>query len=228
MALAESNHVHEAEAAMHKAHQLMVKYNMDEIDLSRKKEFTSVFLGKPALHHTRDHYQLSQLLMDFYFVQGIWVSTYVVEKNKPGRVLEITGTPVNIKIASHAYHQIVNYMEIQWRQYNQSKKLNRHRKTDFKAGIIQGFRSKLSSRTEDSNAGTAAREIICRSDPGLTEHMAYKYPRTSRIKRNTSNQDRGIFKDGMGAGKKLVISKGIRDIRNTSDKKKKRGLISAG
>ena len=93
MALAESRNRHEAQAAMQKAHDLIKKYNLDLLHMRRKRRFISIFIGKPALRHFREEYHMAQLIQDYYFVEGVWVSAYVIEKGKMGRVLEISGTP---------------------------------------------------------------------------------------------------------------------------------------
>ena len=103
MALAQSQNQHEAEAAMAKAHQLIGKYNVDLLTHEENRDFVSVFVGKPALRHFREEYALARLLTDFYFVFGIWMPAYVVDKGKMGSVLEISGTVQNTKIAHYVY-----------------------------------------------------------------------------------------------------------------------------
>ena len=113
MSLAESKNRHEAEAAMAKAHDLMKKYNLQVLEQRRPREFVSVFVGRPALRHFRESYYIANLLQDFYFVQGLWVSAYVLEKGKMGRVLEISGTRRNIKIATYVYVFFIGKTEIE-------------------------------------------------------------------------------------------------------------------
>ena len=103
MSLAKSTNRHEAEAAMTKAHDLMRKYNIDLLNKSSHRNFVSMFIGSPALRHHREEYHLANLLQKYYFVQGLWVSSYVLAKEKMGRVFEISGVPENVKIASYVY-----------------------------------------------------------------------------------------------------------------------------
>ena len=229
MALAQSQNQHEAELAMAKAHEFIAKYNLDLLAHNKDRDFVSVFVGKSALRHFREDYHLARLLQDFYFVYGLWVSTYVLEKDKMGRVLEVSGTVQNTKIACYIHAFVQHYIDSQWRKYNEAKGLNRYRKTDFAVGIIEGFRSKLKSQSEGKNparhrepsgekgwkvAGTRA--LIKLEDPLLLKYAAYRYPRTTSFKRRVSSQDDVIFRDGMKFGKKLVISKGITDKATSS------------
>ena len=181
MALAESGNRHEAELAMAKAHELITKYNLDlfaeEIE---RRDFTSLFVGKPALRHSREDYRLAHLLQDFYFVHGIWVSAYVVEKEKMGRVLEISGTLQNLKIASYVHDFVCRFIRTQWIEYNKGKRLNSYRKSDFAVGVIQGFRSKL----EQSQKQMESRNefaLVKMEDPLLAGYVAYRYPRISHF-----------------------------------------------
>ena len=75
MALAASSNHHEADSAMAKAYDLIAKYNLDLLSQDADRNFASVFVGQPALRHPPEDYSLPHLLQDFYFVQGIWVST---------------------------------------------------------------------------------------------------------------------------------------------------------
>jgi len=220
MALAQSKNQHEAEAAMAKAHELIAKYNVDLLAHEEDRYFVSVFVGKPALRHFREEYALACLLTDFYFVFGIWMPAYVVDKGKMGSVLEISGTIQNIKIAHYVYDFVRQSINSQWDEYNKDNGLNRYRKTDFAMGIIQGFGSKLKSQSEKKRkvkdtcplmprSGRREHALIKIEDPLLKKYVGYKYPRTLNVSGKALSHDHNVVKDGVSVGKKLVISKGI-------------------
>ena len=219
MALAQSRNQHEAEAAMAKAHEFIAKYNLDLLTRHEQHNFVSVFVGSPALRHFREDYHLSTLIQDFYFVYGIWVPAYVMEKSKMGRVLEVSGTLQNIKIASYVYDFVKHFIDSQWHTYNQEKGLNRYRKTDFALGVIKGFRSKLQLQTKKQNKqqnnikGKLALIII--RDPLLQRYIDYKYPHTSKVRSNVLREDKHVLQDGICVGKKLIIHKGITEKRTS-------------
>ncbi len=206
-ALAESSNRNEAESAMRKAHELSAKYNIDILARNTERNFTSVFAGTPGLRHPREEYFLAQLLRDFYFVWTIWVPAYVIEKQKMGRVLELSGTPDNISIASYVYDFIRRHIDNRWIEYNSLNLLNRYRKTDFASGIIRGFASKLKSDLKIKSLPGSA--LIKVGDPLLKEYAQYRYPRTVSIPRKGSSCCATILQDGINIGKELVISKGI-------------------
>ncbi|MGD8880671.1 MAG: DUF2786 domain-containing protein [Desulfobacterales bacterium] len=209
LALAESKNRFEADAAMTKAHELIARHN---IELNRHediRQFFSIFIGSPALRHPREDYHLANLLQDYYFVSGIWVSAYVIQKGKMGRVLEISGTVQNIKIAEYVHDFIVQFIDAQWRKYNRKKRLNRFRKTDFAVGIIEGFRDKLESGVVKMKAKKDSFALIQKGDPQLAKYFRFKYPHTASVKKTATRQDARVIRDGKKLGKKLVIARGI-------------------
>lgn len=210
MALAESPNQHEAEIAMARAHELIEKFNLEQFSSEKPRRFTSIYLGSPALRHFREEYLLALLLQDFYFVRGIWVPAFAMKKGKMGRVLEISGSLQNVKIAAYVHDFVRNFIELKWTDYNKHKGLNRYRKSDFAAGILEGFRSKLENMGTEKNAPQNGKGALIKTgDPLLTHYFAYRYPRTSTIQSRTSSQDRKVMRDGHEEGKSLVIHKGV-------------------
>jgi len=217
MALAESQNRHEAEAAMAKAHELIAKYNLDL--MKKDRDFFSVFIGRPALRHRREDYALANLLEEFYFVHGIWMPAYVLEKGKMGNVLEISGTEQNVRLAAYVHDFVRHFIDAQWGAYNRQRRLNRHRKTDFALGIIEGFRSKLESKHAKPKGKKESRDLIWKDDPLFTEYIAYRYPRIARSGGRPSRHDASILTAGKEIGKKLVVYQGI------TERSRGRGLM---
>jgi hypothetical protein len=210
LALATSRNRYEAEAAMKKAHDLICKFNIDLQRDDTRRSFVSLFLDRPALRHFREVYHLAGLLQECYFVQGIWVSAWVVEKEKMGRVLEISGTCANVQMASYVHDFVNRFIEAEWRRYNPSGALNRYRKTDFAVGVVEGFREKLAA-DQAGPTRTESRALVPLTDPLLTRYVRQRYPRIRSFQRTEGRQDPGIIEDGRRRGRELVIAKGVED-----------------
>ncbi len=213
MALAESANRYEAEAAMAKAHELIARYNIDLLTHAQPRKFISVFAGQPALRHLRHDYHLANLLQTFYFVQGLWVSAFVLAKNKMGRVLEISGTPANVDIALYVYDYVRQFIGTQWSVYNSDKQLNHYRRTDYAVGIIEGFYDKLNTAQHIRLAHDKKFALVEAEDPLLAQYMSYHYPYTRSFRRDGCTQDDRVLADGMLVGRKLVIAKGVTETR---------------
>lgn len=207
MALAESSNPNEAHAAMRKAYELIARHNVALIDQGVDQEYTSIFLGIPRLRHFREAYHLAHLLQEYYFVQGMWIQAWVVDKDRMGRVLEISGSRKNVQIAEYIHDAVCRYIDTAWTDYQRGKGLNRYRKTDFAVGIIEGFATTLKQAT-----ATHEREAqlpVRIEDPALTRYVAGRYPHVRSFSRKSSGYDTQVLSDGTRRGKKLVIAKGI-------------------
>ncbi|BBO72812.1 hypothetical protein DSCW_02290 [Desulfosarcina widdelii] len=207
MALAESANPNEAHAAMSKAHELISRHNVDLIDRGVKQHYVSIFLGTPRLRHFRENYHLAHLLQDFYFVQCMWVEAWALEKARMGRVLEISGSDKNVRIAEYVYQAVRRYIDTTWAEYRRGKGLNRYRKTDFAVGVIEGFRSTLEKVSESS---TETSRLPARlDDSALQRYVAHRYPHVRSFSRQGPGHDARVLADGNEKGRKLVIAKGI-------------------
>jgi hypothetical protein len=218
LSLAQSRNVHEAEAAMRKAHELMARHHIVTLETDPARSFASIFLGKPALRHFKEAYFLANLLQDFYFVQGIWVPAFVVAKGRMGRVLEISGTPVNVSQARYVFDFVKGYIERGWQALVVAQRLTRYQKSDFAVGIIEGFRHKLAQR-QLPDRRPAQKALIRQPDPRLSAYLHQRYPRTSQIQRGGRRQDADLFHRGFEAGKKMVLHRGITQRAPASNRK---------
>jgi hypothetical protein len=209
LALAKSQNAHEADAAMLKAHELIAKYHVDLLRLEIKRSYVSRLVSTPELRHTREKYQLAALLQAFYFVQGIWVPVFVIEKGKMGRALEISGTARDVDLAAYVYDFVLGFIDSQWQIYSRGGSHRRQRKIDFAVGVVAGFHDKLNSQKKHLIQTASSYALIEREDPCLKNFMAYKHPRTARFHHKPMMPDREILRDGIEIGRKLVVFRGI-------------------
>jgi hypothetical protein len=215
LALAESRNPHEANAAMAKAHALIVRYNIDWLEHRNQRRFVSVFLGSPALRHPREDYLLANFLQEFYFVYGLWIPAYVLDRGKMGRVLEISGTSENASLAAYAFDVIKRYMDCQWRQYNRTNRLKQHRRSDFAAGIIEGFATKLRRQMDLTLKDSNRCALVKTTDPQLACYVAEKYPRVRTFHKKIADPADRVFHDGIQAGRNLILSKAVTHEKST-------------
>ncbi|WP_155308909.1 DUF2786 domain-containing protein [Desulfosarcina ovata] len=209
MALAESSNANEATAAMRKAYELIARHNLELIQKGAAQTYVSIFIGTPCLRHFREAYHLALLLQDFYFVQGVWIQAWVLDKGKMGRVLEISGTRKNVQIAEYVHGAVSRYIDSAWTDYRRQKGLNRYRKTDFAVGIIEGFKSTLHMAAQCIRTNLPSDLPVATADPALKGYVDRRYRRVRAFSRQGPGHDPRVFADGTETGKKLVIAKGI-------------------
>jgi hypothetical protein len=209
MALAESSNPNEAHAAMRKAYELISRHNVDLISQALDQEYHSIFLGIPRLRHFQEAYRLAHLLQDFYFVQGMWIQAWVLEKDRMGRVLEISGTRKNVQIAEYVHDAICRYIDAAWRDYRRGKGLNRYRKTDFAVGIIDGFTTTLRSASTTGSRCSGTHLPVRIEDHALAHYVGQRYPHVRSYSKKGPGHNAQVLADGTERGKKLTIAKGI-------------------
>jgi hypothetical protein len=192
---------------MRKAYYLIAQYNVDRITRGEEGEYYSIFLGTPRLRHFREAYHLAHLLQDFYFVQGMWVQAWALEKGKMGRVLEISGIRRNVLIAEYIHDSVCRYIDTAWTDYCRGKGLNRYRKSDFALGVIEGFKATLQQTCTSGETGSRLPVQI--EDQALTSYLARRYPHVRSFSRKSPGLDERVLADGTARGRKLVIAKGI-------------------
>ncbi len=209
MALAESSNPNEAQAAMRKAHELIYRHNVNLIARGADRDYQSIFVGKPRLRHFRESYHLAHLLQDYYFVQGMWIQAWVLEKGRMGRVLEISGTRKNVRIADYIHAAICRYIDKAWADYRANKGLNRYRKTDFAIGIIEGFKATLQQASTTGSQGADTHLPARIEDHALTRYLADRYPHVRSFSRRGPAHDARVLADGTESGRRLIIARGI-------------------
>ncbi|MBF0501875.1 MAG: DUF2786 domain-containing protein [Candidatus Riflebacteria bacterium] len=212
LALAQSPSEHEAREAMRKAHALMRSFNLDCLERRTRRDFFSMFLGKPAIRHYPEAAWLGCLLREYYFVETIWVTTYVLEKGRMGRVLEISGTSENLAMAEYVYSFVNHFIEQAWGEYRCLRKVSgRRRQTDFAVGVIKGFRESLAKEEREKLPVGQSSALVLSRDSDLRSYFRFRHPRIRSNSGSSRQIDRETVEAGQEIGRKLKIHRGIKE-----------------
>lgn len=205
LSLAGSSNQHEAQSAMAKAQEILLKHNLSlkEIDIERK--FINRQIGSVGNRNPLKT-MVGSIINAFFFVEALWVFGYDQHKNKRGHILEIYGTSENIEMAEYVHDYLHNISEVLWHDYKLKKKEkgNRHRRT-FIYGLLNGFFKKLEAGFTDNESNS----LIWTGDPELKKYYRRRNP---KIQKRPSYYTRGCqktYNSGINRGKDLVIHKGI-------------------
>jgi hypothetical protein len=211
LALAQSSNAHEAEAAMAKAHDQIVRYNLDGLMANTARTYCSVMVGEPALRHAEHDYALAHLLQDFYFVEMIWISAFSMSKGKMGRVLELSGTPENVEMAGYVHDFLRRVIADRWEDYCRGHRLPHSQSQDFASGLVKGFREKLESQRRGwEQGGAETRALVRVQDPQLRAYFRRRYPRIRHTRGWGRQMDMAAHRAGHKAGRSVILSQPLR------------------
>lgn len=207
LALASSRNRHEAELALLRAREYARRHHVEE--QHGCDEFLSAFAGRPALRHGREEYQLAALVTRAWEVYGIWVPAWVVERERMGTVLELSGTASQVKLAGYVHEFVRRHIATEWERYNRGRRLGARRRTDFGCGVLEGFRGTLERGASGQGPRAGGAVVRTGQDPLFAGYLATRYPRRSTIRRGGGRVDPAVHRDGVRAGERLVIREGV-------------------
>ena len=220
LALSKSPNENEAKLALTKARELMAKHGMDYMErpeaAKSSTKFVSITVGRPFEHLTLEYYYLADILKDFYNVTVIWITVPLAfNPLKWGHSLEVSGTPLDVRIASYTYDYLVNYVEMAWA--NQPENVRRRggarRRRDFAVGVFSAFHEVLAAQ----NRRPEMEALVKVEHPDLDAYYAERHPRVRHVRSSVTKVDRRARTAGEELGRNLRIPKGIEN--NGNDRK---------
>lgn len=204
LALAGSANQHEAEIAMRRAHELMLRHNIEISQARAAAEFVVDHLGRPDKRGNRVESAVVGLLIEFFFVKAIRMPVYLPALGKTGAVYEITGTRTNVDMAGHVYAFLLATAARLWQANRADARVRSGRsRLSYQLGVIQGFRDKLvKERAELRGTG-----LVWRGDARLDEHYRKRNPRIHH-RRDRVRVD-GAHQAGREAGRTIVLHRPV-------------------
>jgi hypothetical protein len=207
LALAASPNVHEAESAMQQARRLMLKHNIEATAAAAGEGFAFRHVGAPRGRVDAHEQVLAGILAQHFFVEVIWIPSYLPHEGRRGRVLELCGTPSNLDVAGYVHGFLLETAERLWREHRRRHAIpgDRERRR-FLLGVMIGFEEKLAA----SAAETQREGLIWRGDPALEEYLRRRYPRR-RGGGSLGFQRTAAYEQGRQAGQGIVLQRPLRD-----------------
>lgn len=208
LALAASSNQHEAEIAMRRAHELMLRHNIEHVAYDSGYEVRH--LGDPQKRTNRVETEVMLLLGDFFFVKVIRVPVYVAHAGRSGNVFEIAGTRANIEMAEHVYHFMLDTAERLWLANKHDARVRNGRdRLAYQAGVVRGFRDKLGAERKELR-GTG---LVWLGDTKLDHFYRARHPRITT--RRSYVRMGGAHAAGREAGRTVVLHKPVASTGST-------------
>jgi len=205
LALAGSSNEHEAELAMNKAHELMLRHNLEASQARVASGYEVAHVGDPEKRGTRVESDIVGLLIEFFFVKAIRVPVYLPRAGTRGLVYELLGTPANLEMACHVYAFLMSTVERLWSENKSDARVRSGRdRLAYQAGVVFGFRAKLVLERTLLQQGEG---LVWVGDRNLDRFYRKRHPHVTT--RRTRTRMTGAYTAGREAGGKIVLHKPV-------------------
>lgn len=215
LALAGSSNEHEASLAMKRAHDLMLRYNLDHPNQQNFKE-TIIRLGKTNISALTT--SVSSLLVSHYRVQVVQSSEYDASTNRELRTLHILGEAHFVDMAEYVFRYMMRTIDQLWQDYKKQNAASTMLKISFQLGVVNGFSKKMQEAASERKATWSKDDyaLVVTEAPGLQDFVGQRFP---RLRRTTSGGRRihdDVYNHGQSQGRSITVHKGVNDRRESS------------
>ncbi len=204
LALADSDNPHEAEAATLKANQLLLKYNLQNLDYDEDDVETCVKLVFRTKKLNATMNALYDILQYFY-VQPVF------NRTREGVGLDVVGTRINVEMADYITKFLASEFEILWNKARkQDPRLKGLKmKNNYILGVATGFTQKLKAeRNLLKNDKSSSRELMIMEE-NLSQQVRMAFPRLSRQAGSSASFDAHARAKGQRDGGNISIRPGV-------------------
>ncbi|MDR2405471.1 MAG: DUF2786 domain-containing protein [Deltaproteobacteria bacterium] len=213
LALSNSNEAHEAAAALAAAERLLLKYNLElpeDNDPSSQFQRWRLYIGKRV---ENKHSYIAHILKDSFFVECLTISDYDPHTQTYVKYLEIMGKPVNLSMAEHVYHFLLERCETLWLAFKPKARAMGEKgigaRQSFIINMLRSFMEKLEKeRTAaqgDKDISQLRTDLILASNQALRSYMKESYPHTRKVNHTHSSFSPNSAQAGRAEGAKLTI-----------------------
>ena len=219
LALAGSPNRHEAEIAMNRAHELMLRHNIDAANANAERRYEVRHVGDPEKRATSVEVEVAGLLAQYFFVEVIRVPVYLPRLGKRGALYELVGTRANVEMASHVYAFLLATCDRLWRENRNDARVKSGRdRLSYQRGVVRGFSEKLrDERHQLRGAG-----LIWVGDSQLGDFFRARHPRIVRRSHRVRLSD-GAHAAGREAGRGVVLHRPVEQSRSSGSPRLLRG-----
>jgi hypothetical protein len=216
LALAGSDNQHEAEMAMRRAHELMLRHNIEQAQAQQTYEVRH--LGVPSLRTNAVEADIVGLLTEFFFVEVIRVPIYQPLAGKHAAVYEVMGTRANVEMAEHVFQVLLATADRLWQENRRDTRVRSGRdRLAYQSGVINGFREKLLAERKQLE-GTG---LVWVGDGALDDFFRARYPRIRTVKRSVRLTR--AHAAGREAGRNVVLHKPVSETTRSANPRLLRG-----
>lgn len=204
-ALAGSSEIHEAEAAMNKAQQLILSYNL-ELPKAERTPFCyrQIVVANKKVPSWIKH--LCAIIQEHFFVQSIIIPFYQAMEDQEVRAVELIGRRENVEIAEHAFIFLQTQIPKLWLEYKRTYRVPAGDRNSYYLGVLKGFAEKL-KKCQCEAIKTEEMALALQPESALLNFYRQRYPRISTTRGSGPRLKKDSYDSGKAAGGKLTIHK---------------------
>lgn len=168
LALAKSSNSHEAESAMLKSRELLLKHNMEE---SAFAEEGDRFILKRILKQTKEDAKMRAIaqILETFFV------SIVYNRSTDATYLEILGEEAHVEVAEYIAIFLTSELERLWMEAKKKARLQGLReKNSFFMGIAMGYLKKVHSLKREADPAETKALLVIEKQLIFAREMAYQ------------------------------------------------------
>lgn len=198
--LAQSSNTHEAELATVKANALLLRYNLDHVNLKNQDE--PIYLERVLVQKRKD-----AKISAIYDMLRHFIVKPVISFGKNTCCLEVSGPLTNVKLAIYVAGFLDKEFEHLWDKAKTEHGLQGLRaKNSFFLGLAKGFDEKMKAAKANLSASDQKSIMVVEKDLTSRTKMIY---RTLSSSRTNNNIDSGASDLGIQKGRNLTIRQGV-------------------
>lgn len=209
LSLAQSPNENEAQLAMKKARELLLKHQLSDDVINAGNSFAhykTMEIGTAKGRFERWEKKLTHILQDYFFVKIIWDSSWISQKSRMGSIPIAHGRPENLAMADYVYHFFLNLLPNLWEDFKKNQNLNSdRRRREYYYGVLCGFADKLEQQNTHLQQEKA---LIWTGDKGLDDFYRHLHPRIHSQSSGSATVGE-VFMHGKETGQNVVLNKPV-------------------
>lgn len=203
LSLASSSNEHEAQAATLKANQLLLKYNLK--DMQKVHDHEEIVYVKRVYETKRTNAMINAL----YDILGNFYVRPIYNRVQGGVYLEVIGSKINVELADYIAKFLVGEFDYLWKKAQKENSWLKgiQKKNSFYQGLCDGFIRKL--HQERNMVSESDQKALLKINQDLSKKVKIVYSRLGSSSRKANSTDEKAAQMGIMRGLGLSIRKGL-------------------
>lgn len=224
LALAQSPNENEAALALSRAKELMLRYNIDNMDLENDSVEDIIEIDFKISHqHEESSLRFVYWLGKAFLVKPILIKRNIGEdKIKFEKFIRFIGKQADVAVSTFVFSYMMNILDIKSKEYSKKKQIRK----DFDLGFITAICKKLEQIEESRISGMTFHDehpenaLVVSSNALIESFIKEKYnDKINEGKQTEVEFDPNAFHDGFVQGEKQGIFAGVENKPKPSKKK---------